>query len=94
MRALWPIRSDFGPYLLRGSTRHERDGLCPQADANPIEKLWQFLRQRHLSHRLFRKAVTMVGACLQSPARRAKLDPLANHLPLVAFVRQFFMSPI
>ena len=32
-------------------------------ELNPVEKVWQFLRDRHLSHRLFRDGVAVVGAC-------------------------------
>ena len=32
-------------------------------ELNPIEKVWQFLRDRHLSHRLFRDVAAVVDAC-------------------------------
>lgn len=32
-------------------------------ELNPIEKVWQFLRDRYLSHRLFRDLAAVVGAC-------------------------------
>ena len=32
-------------------------------ELNPIEKVWQFLRERHLSHRLFRDLGAVVDAC-------------------------------
>ena len=32
-------------------------------ELNPIEKVWQFLRDRHLSHRLFRDLAAVVDAC-------------------------------
>lgn len=31
-------------------------------ELNPIEKVWQFLRERHLSHRLFRNLAAVVDA--------------------------------
>jgi hypothetical protein len=32
-------------------------------ELNPIEKVWQFLRDRYLSHRLFRDLTAVVDAC-------------------------------
>ncbi len=41
--------------------------LPPYApELNPVEKVWQFLRERHLSHRLFRDLGAVIDACCRA----------------------------
>jgi hypothetical protein len=55
-----------GYHTARGLTVPANLTLAPlppySPELNPIEKVWQFLRDRHLSHRLFRDVAAVVGA--------------------------------
>ena len=38
----------------------------PSPELNPVENIWQFLRQNHLSHRVFATCDAIVGACCEA----------------------------
>ena len=65
-------------------------------ELNPVEKVWHYLRDRQLSHRVLaglRGRPRRRLPSLERGPRRARPAALAHQLPVAARVRRYFVRP-
>jgi transposase len=59
-----PLRRDFSAARLRGLAKKTKDGLPPKCpELNPVENVWQFMRDNWLSNRVFKSYDDLLDHC-------------------------------